>query len=56
MYKLNNEELLCICGGLSVTGTIINAFIRGINAFLDLGRSLGNAIRRIGSKKICPLN
>ncbi|MDD3048435.1 MAG: hypothetical protein PHQ89_00390 [Bacilli bacterium] len=56
MHKLNNEDLLNVCGGLSVSGTIINAFVRGINAFLDLGRSLGNAIRRIKSKTICPLN
>jgi bacteriocin-like protein len=55
MRKLNNNELNEIIGGASLSGTLINAFVRGINALLDLGRSLGNAIRRINSKSICPL-
>lgn len=54
MKKLNNEQLLIIMGG-SISGTLINSFVRGINVFLDLGRSLGNAIRRIVYHQICPL-
>lgn len=54
MKELNNEELYDIKGG-AISGTLINAFVRGINAILDLGRSLGNAIRRISSNKICKL-
>jgi hypothetical protein len=53
--KLNYNQLLIIRGGFSVSGSLLNSFIKGINIFFDLGRSLGNAIRRIGSRSICPL-
>jgi bacteriocin-like protein len=52
MIELNNNELKSIKGG-SISGTLINAFVRGIEALMDLGRSLGNAIRRVKSKAIC---
>lgn len=51
---LKNEELKEISGG-AITGTFINAIIKGVNSFLDLGRSIGTAIRRIGAGSICPL-
>lgn len=54
MHVISSEELLSIRGG-ALSGTLINAFVRGIEALLDLGRSLGNAIRRIGSNSICRL-
>lgn len=54
MKDLNKEELLNIEGG-SISGTLISAITRGINTVLDMGRSFGNAIRRIGSRNICPM-
>jgi hypothetical protein len=51
---LKKEELLNINGG-GISGTLLNSIIRGINVLLDLGRSLGTAIRRLGSNSICPL-
>ena len=54
MKNLNKEELLNIEGG-SISGTLISSITRGINTVLDMGRALGNAIRRIGSNNICPL-
>lgn len=54
MKNLNKEELLNIEGG-SISGTLISAITRGINTVLDMGRALGNAIRRIGSGNICPM-
>lgn len=51
---LNKKELLKINGG-TITATLVNALARGITTIMDLGRSLGSAIRRIASKKICPL-
>ena len=51
---LNDNQLLAVTGG-SISATLINAIARGITTIVDLGRSLGNAIRRITSKKICPL-
>lgn len=54
MIELNNNALFNIRGG-SISGSLINAFVRGIEALLDLGRSFGTAIRRISSKRICRL-
>ncbi len=55
MKELNKNELLAIEGGVSITGTLISALTRAIETVLDYGRSLGTAIRRIGSNNICPL-
>jgi hypothetical protein len=52
MIQLNYEQLNYVRGG-SISGTLINAFVRGIEALLDLGRSLGSAIRRVKSNAIC---
>jgi hypothetical protein len=54
MIQLKKDELSNIRGG-SISGSLINAFARGISALIDLGRSLGNAIRRIRSNAICKL-
>lgn len=53
--ELKKEDLLMICGGATLSGTLINAIARGINVLLDLGRSLGTAIRRINSNSICQI-
>lgn len=55
METIEKNELLLIVGGINVTGTLINSLVRGINSLLDLGRSLGTAIRRVTTGKICPL-
>jgi len=52
---LNDNELLNVIGGFNLTGAILGSLIRGVNSFLELGRSLGSAIRRITSNKICPI-
>lgn len=52
--RLTNNELYTIIGG-SVTASFLNAIARGITTILDLGRSVGTAIRRIGSNSICQL-
>ena len=50
--KLTNEELIKITGG-SITPGLINALTKGINAFLELGRVIGTAIRRTATGKTC---
>lgn len=55
MQELNRELLLNIEGGLNITGSLIGSFTRAVNSILDVGRSLGSAIRRINSGKICSL-
>ena len=51
--RLSNQELIIISGGLSLSGTLINSISRGIDALLEVGRSLGTAIRRIINKNLC---
>lgn len=50
---MNREELLVIKGGASISGTIINALVKGLSVVLELGRSLGTAIRRYQKKDYC---
>lgn len=52
--KLTEKELCEITGG-AVTAAFLNAIARGIGVILDVGRSVGTAIRRIGSNSVCPL-
>lgn len=49
---MSKEELLNIYGG-AISGTLINALVRAINAVLEVGRSLGSAVRRISSGSSC---
>lgn len=53
MRELSKEELKQIYGG-AISSTLLNAFIRGVNTFFEVGKTLGSAVRRIFSKDICP--
>lgn len=55
MRELKKEELQNITGG-AVTASLISAVITGVNSFLEVGRSLGTAIRRFFSKNVCSVN
>lgn len=55
MKLLNKNELKEINGGLNITATFLSYAIRGINSLLDIGRSLGTAVRRIRYGKMCSL-
>ena len=52
MKILKKEELLEIKGG-SISGTYINALVKGIDTILELGRSFGTAIRRWVTGNVC---
>ena len=52
MKKLTTEELHSISGG-GISATLINSITKGINVFLDLGRTVGSGLRRIISGKMC---
>lgn len=52
---MEKQELLQIVGGVNITGAFLNYIVKGINAFMDLGRSVGSAIRRIRSGNLCPV-
>lgn len=45
-------ELLSVRGG-AISGTLINAAIKALSLALELGRSLGSAIRRSRDKTKC---
>ena len=51
--KLTNNELKAIVAGASITSSLLNSIVKGINAFMDIGRYLGSSIRRFSSKAIC---
>ena len=55
MKRLNKKQLLYIDGGFSISGTIINAFTSGIKTVLEVGRSLGTALRRVKEDKMCAI-
>ncbi len=55
MKDINNQELNLISGGISVSGSLINSFSSAITKILEVGRSLGTAIRRVANKKICAI-
>ncbi len=54
MKQLTDIELQNIYGG-AISANMINYIVRGFDFILEIGRSLGTAIRRIGENKICPL-
>ena len=53
--KMNNRALKKLKGGTTMSASLINSFIRGINSFMDIGRYLGSSIRRIVGGNSCPL-
>ena len=55
MEELNKKVLLEIEGGINISGNLISAFTKAINSILEVGRSLGTAIRRMNSGQICSL-
>ena len=56
MRELNNKELMNIEGGANwFTASFFNAASRTISTLMDIGRSLGSAIRRAISGKVCSI-
>ena len=44
-----------IKAGATFSASLINALVRGINSFLDVGRYFGSSIRRFIGGNSCPL-
>lgn len=55
MKQLTEEELKQIQGGINWSASLITSIVRGINSILELGRSLGSAIRRIQYGQMCSI-
>jgi hypothetical protein len=56
MNKLKTYELKEIDGGFSLTGTIVEAFTKGLETILDIGRSFGSSLRRLNEGKLCEIS
>ena len=55
MIELNKEELLSITGGINWTGVLVSS-LKGAGEFIySLGQSLGNSLRRISNRNLCPI-
>lgn len=54
--RLNESELKKIKAGASISASLVNALIDGINSFMDIGRYLGSSIRRFIGGNSCPLD
>lgn len=50
---ISNESLFNLTGGISISGSLINAFTSGIKTVLEVGRSFGTSIRRIITNNLC---
>ncbi len=55
MRELKNNELYMIKGGGSISASFLNGIARSISTIVDLGRSLGSAIRRLINGTLCPI-
>lgn len=55
MKELNKDVMLKIEGGVNISGSLVSAFTKAINSILEVGRSLGTAIRRINGGQTCPI-
>ncbi len=53
--KLTKKELREVKAGAGLTAALLNAIIKGVNSFMDIGRYLGSSVRRLVGKKACPL-
>lgn len=52
---MEKEELLQIVGGVSITWTLLSSLYKVGGLLIDLGRSLGSAIRRAIGGTMCPI-
>lgn len=41
---LDNNQLIKLAGGASISGTLLNAIAKLITTFFDVGRAIGSAI------------
>lgn len=52
--KLEEQELLNVVGGsTNLSATMLNSVSKILDTIMDVGRSLGSAIRRIYSDNLC---
>lgn len=50
---IEKKELISVVGGTKITAALLNTAVRGISLILELGRSVGTAIRRFQTGRLC---
>ena len=55
MNNIDIQDYFMIEGGISITSTLINSFSSAIRIVLELGRSLGSALRRGSNRTKCKI-
>lgn len=55
MIESKNEDLKELCGGTTISGTVINGFVSLIKVLYDAGKSAGSSLRRMFDNNLCPL-
>lgn len=55
MSKIEEEKLVKIYGGASISGTVVNALTDIIKILYDAGHAVGSSIRRIKEDKLCQI-
>ena len=43
--KLTEKQLLCIIGGASISGTLVNAFTSAFKTLYGFGQNFGSSVR-----------
>lgn len=52
--NIEKKELLEIRGGgSSISGTVLNAIVKGVQFIYELGQALGTSISRMSKKRYC---
>lgn len=55
MKVLNDNELLNIIGGATWSAAFFSSVARAIDTVMNVGRSLGSAIRRLTNGSMCSI-
>ena len=50
---IDEIELFNVVGGVSITGSIINAFSNALKTIYGFGQDFGGGLRRIITKNVC---
>ena len=54
MKKLTDQELTNIIGGsISISATLIKAFVEAFSSIIDAGRNVGSSLRRFIDNREC---
>lgn len=56
MKQMTIQETYDVIGGISITAALFNGLTSAVSKIFELGKSLGSALRRLTSGKICSLN